>query len=960
MSLNVEEVVIEDWGRLQIVINGVDVTIWRGHPTLVHSFSYREPFSDVQASIEFPGITPFESEADYPFRQFYDIEINQLDKEGRFVKNLFEGIVSSYNDNFGGSNSSMTVDCIGAMYQADMMLKVPSFNDYTFDIANGIQQELNNRIENYGLRLKKLPLNSYTNIGSRSRGSWNSLLTGWIQDLLNNAYTDGFMLKGEEACAIAFVDRERPGYWALGNYGTNLTLGAYVPFYGSSSYLTYYTANLNNNTEMYMRDLAARPQMDGFWVMDRRGKVFCYGNAEHHGDLFSAWAGARNAWAIAPTSTGEGYWICDRLGKVWAFGDAVHYGDQPSLPPVYGRADAVIDMSPMPNDDGYRLLTRCGKVHCYGSATYHGDDVALTSFYVGIATTPSGDGYWFVNTLGRVKHKGDAVHYGETNSPDQWIVDIAAMPDGEGYALLRDDGAMYYFGSAPDEGTFEWNIFAEHGAEIHQWTLLKDPGRQPRFQVKNMWDRHWHVTAGQPGVEIDLTRDYGWAPNVYYGEGVDTDTNCRWRNSKYPNIHPDPAPLWPGYNFGVNLNPSAAGVRQWEQAMRDRNWPIVVDGNFTWDDNYWTRRFQQSAGLIVDGIVGPATWNATFQVGEGSGDATGAYIAPLAETMWVEPFLYGANGSIIGSNPNHLPEMVRIERYDNFGEHMTYVEAMISSQARLRRDSGPNFYGTITLRTDPEEGHRFDIREGQNIVVKGYKGIDMFLHISEVNVNIDDLSVSLTVDTNARDAMTIAGLIARDRETNDPGRKRTRYNAAAKETEDRIAVWDCENGGGVVPRHAVYANQWQVVRIPTGEFGQVVQTYFKTDPASEFIVAIFDRPVTQSWLQSLGDPTNNADYWKTFGDGELTGLVIAWGGGGTSDEMCGYYPGRKADGDGITGVMLDRSSWNFWTYQPPWMWVAVYSTTTTFIEGRLYPGMELPGRVPDITGLPALIPGGDG
>jgi hypothetical protein len=192
------------------------------------------------------------------------------------------------------------------MYQADMMLKVPSFNDYTFDIANGIQQELNNRIENYGLRLKKLPLNSYTNIGSRSRGSWNSLLTGWIQDLLNNAYTDGFMLKGEEACAIAFVDRERPGYWALGNYGTNLTLGAYVPFYGSSSYLTYYTANLNNNTEMYMRDLAARPQMDGFWVMDRRGKVFCYGNAEHHGDLFSAWAGARNAWAIAPTSTGDG------------------------------------------------------------------------------------------------------------------------------------------------------------------------------------------------------------------------------------------------------------------------------------------------------------------------------------------------------------------------------------------------------------------------------------------------------------------------------------------------------------------------------------------------------------------------------------------------------------------------------------------------------------------------------
>lgn len=943
MTFEPEDTIIEIWGKLQIVINDIDVTFFRDVPTIVSSVMNREPFGDASCTLSFPGITPFESELNFPFREFQTVEINRLTAEGIFVETLFEGLVGSYDDSLSETEAGITIECIGALYQADFYLRAPAFNDYPFDIATGIAAELNTRSRHYGLRLQEMDTNVYVNVSSKSRGSWNPVLTGWIQDLLANSWSDGFMLDGEEAVALSQTfGTLSDGLLVTGHFGTNLSLGQRIPFYGSSSYLTRYIAALYSDEGRYIRDMATRPQHDGQWVMDRNGKIICYGEApffgDHEGDNVAA-------WAITPTSTGEGYWTLQSNGVVTAFGDAVHYGDQPSLAAYNGFDDAAIDFAVLPDDTGYYILTRVGRVHAYGAAPVLSYQLMTDQFYSCMSVTPDGLGYYTVDTLGRVNSEGTAVHYGDATSPDHWIVDIAVNITGEGYALLADSGKIHYFGDFRDVGTVEWSVFADHGANVYQWTLTKETGRKPVMKVKDNWTTHWTYTVGQPGVTHDLQRDYMWAPNVYFGEGIDPE-NCRWRNSKYPNIHPDSAPIWPGYNINVHENNSGVGVTLWQQRMADSGWWITVDGTYDQHDADVCRRFQEQAGIIVDGVVGPQTWASTFGVGENTGNLNAAYFAPLAQRAWVEPFTYDASGAITGTNPWWDKSYIRIEHYDNYGEHVTKQEATISAQARLRSQSGPNFVGRFTFKTDPEEGHRFNIKAGENILYKGYRGFDVLFHVAEVTYDYESLTTSVTVDTAFRDASTISQIMARNRDLNNPSMTPTRHQSASRIVEDRISVWDCDSGAGIIPRMGIGQDVWQVIRIPAGEFGQIVSTTVNTDIPAEMSVAVFDRPITANTLQQRGHPMDEL-YWSDFPDD--IGLVIAWGG---EQRMAGYYPGSgQEDGAVPTGVFVDRGAWNYWSTNPPWIWVALFCSETTYIQGRMFPGMEGTGFIPDFVGV---------
>lgn len=185
---------------------------------------------------------------------------------------------------------------------------------------------------------------------------------------------------------------------------------------------------------------------------------------------------------------------------------------------------------------------------------------------------------------------------------------------------------------------------------------------------------------------------------------------------------------------------------------------------------------------------------------------------------------------------------------------------------------------------------------------------------------------------------------------------------------DGIVVHNCESGAGIIPRMGIGANVWQVIRIPTGEFGEVVAASFNTDIPAEFCVAVFDRPITANALMGYTPPVSdqsptpviaNPDqdgFWATFPDD--IGLIISWGGDGTG--MAGYYPGRESDTDPITGVFKDNGSWNYWSTNPPWIWIAIYCTETTYIQGRFYPGLEGTGYRPSFTTLaePSGILGG--
>lgn len=65
---------------------------------------------------------------------------------------------------------------------------------------------------------------------------------------------------------------------------------------------------------------------------------------------------------------------------------------------------------------------------------------------------------------------------------------------------------------------------------------------------------------------------------------------------------------WPGEY--LKLGSTGSNVAHYQQTMKNRTWTITVDGDFGPQTDRVTRAFQQEKGLVVDGIVGPVTWNA--------------------------------------------------------------------------------------------------------------------------------------------------------------------------------------------------------------------------------------------------------------------------------------------------------------------------------------------------------------
>lgn len=87
-----------------------------------------------------------------------------------------------------------------------------------------------------------------------------------------------------------------------------------------------------------------------------------------------------------------------------------------------------------------------------------------------------------------------------------------------------------------------------------------------------------------------------------------------------------PFPLPLGYYYGPLEGPKQsisgryktdtaamrAGLRTWQQRMRDRGWTISPDGYYGPQTRSVAIAFQREKGLTADGLIGPATWSAAW------------------------------------------------------------------------------------------------------------------------------------------------------------------------------------------------------------------------------------------------------------------------------------------------------------------------------------------------------------
>lgn len=501
-----------------------------------------------------------------------------------------------------------------------------------------------------------------------------------------------------------------------------------------------------------------------------------------------------------------------------------------------------------------------------------------------------------------------------------------------------------------------------------QWTLGLQHPRKPVIQLKDYTTVHATVDNGAPGVQADLVLDYTTADNVEYGSGTSGD--CSWENRKFPNLHPDTAPLYP-LTLPAVFSPGSgtAGFDAFADELRNNGYQLDSDNTYLASDVDAVEDFQDDAGITVDGVVGPQTWAAAFQTGSHQGDLSGTWVKPLAMDKTVEPFLWNAKGAKIGDNPRHDPSKLRIEKMTVFGDRVSKKRGIASAKQMLARDKVPGWVGSITLTSDPAEGSRRDIVAGQNIRLRRWHGSNPLLHIARAEWDDAGQSMTLTVDDKARDLMTVAQVYQRNRDVADPvGRPKPSWRTGTQ-VSDRVQ-WACEDGTGVIPFHAQFGGLWSVLRFPAGQVGQIAKVNLAAgsgltrsilknllaDPlpdgyhsyavpgASKLAVAIFAGEVTANMLANLlGNPlANNAagnNPWDDNAD-QLRDWGCQYAAGGP-DQAGGFYPHTdpgSGSSTGLTGRFVDPGSWAFESRHIPWMFCAIYTANTCYVGGRLYPG----------------------
>jgi hypothetical protein len=306
----------------------------------------------------------------------------------------------------------------------------------------------------------------------------------------------------------------------------------------------------------------------------------------------------------------------------------------------------------------------------------------------------------------------------------------------------------------------------------------------------------------------------------------------------------------------------------------------------------------------------------------------------------VEKYLYGANGATVGLNPDYDPSIIRHEIDVDFGAGVTKEQGREMAQRILERGMDPGVAGTIRLTTCPWEGSRWEVNAGDNVLLKGYRGADVLCRIVAVDADPESLTVTLTVDSEFRDAMAVMQVLERNRESKaDPARRPGNPNRRSRMDQDQVTPFEGESPAGRLPRMAIYEGLWTVWPVPVSEVGLIAKLRVTTSgPASRFAVALFGKPVTANQLAAkVPNPLAVSSPWTDAGDAWLNsvGWIEAWGEEG---QAAGYgMLGSESNGDPVTGELYDDAGVPYVSQVSPWLWVAMFSPTSCFIEGRIYP-----------------------
>jgi hypothetical protein len=490
-----------------------------------------------------------------------------------------------------------------------------------------------------------------------------------------------------------------------------------------------------------------------------------------------------------------------------------------------------------------------------------------------------------------------------------------------------------------------------------QWTMGRvfAVPRRYELRLKDQTTENFTVYLRSPGTTVSLTRDLTQAKRRIMGEGINVNGG-RWSGTIFPNIGRETIPTFPG---NLTIGSSGSNVDIWQYEMSSNGYEVGTDfaigsGLYTQVEADACSELQEDAGLPQTGVVNLATWNATWNNGNPQMNFSGSVHLPLYEDTRVMQFFRSANGSPLSYNPAFNDNIIPVGAYINYGENTSKKFARKSAKRMIQRDSDPGWSGTITLAgVDPPEMSKYDICEGMNVRLPWYNGTSggILLHVAGVDWSEADSgwSVQLTVDTKARDLLTLAEMRDRNRETRqDPARAAINLFRKSAHTRDPGTPWDAEGGFGELPQVPVTGGQWNIYKIPASKYGSLASVHFvTTSPATTFCVAIFGAAPGTAWLnRNVGAPLVSRS--DSYGPWDVPGLqgalsdrwfIEAFGG---PKQAGGYSPGFQTNpntgavtGHPVTGVMTISSTTDFAISTAPIMYLAIWPTATCQISGRV-------------------------
>lgn len=145
-------------------------------------------------------------------------------------------------------------------------------------------------------------------------------------------------------------------------------------------------------------------------------------------------------------------------------------------------------------------------------------------------------------------------------------------------------------------------------------------------------------------------------------------------------------------------------------------------------------------------------------------------------------------------------------------EGLSADDAAIVARAHLTRFADPGHVGTITLKSDPSMNgtpiSRFLVRAGMDVQVPFLFGRPegLLLHISASSADLEGDTVTLTVDTKNRDALTVEEVRTRGRDALQVSRMLV-AGQYAPPVSDQMFPWSYADGSGYIPSNSDFSSK---------------------------------------------------------------------------------------------------------------------------------------------------------